>query len=570
MNKKQVINKYNIDMATLKNWIKTGLNIDINSHDIDTNVIDIFIKDNNKLSSRSNKKSSKKKVIPRELTSILNLKKLSLNIEIIDKYMTDTNNQILINTLIFKRIEIIINDVHFKNKKYLNVLLRIKNNITLIDEGFKKDIDLENNNYLLGVLVQYIMGSGEQSNLGSFYTPIDVIQNLIPEDIENKTFLDPCSGSGYILIELFKRIKLTTSENPLKFIYGNDINNNAVLVSIIELISLSNNEKNFIYPNITNKDGLALKNTIVDIVITNPPYGAKINNKALEKKLKSKESYSFFLFQSLFKYTHNKGKVIFVLPDSVLKINTHIKIREYILNNGIYKIDFLGKKFKGVLSDIVVLYLDKSKVADKIEFKYKENISIIEVEIIKKDRNLNINKYKTISNNNIIENLLKEKYSLLKESDFYLGIVTGNNKKKISPKKTIHFDTEVIQGKNFDNDLKFYISLKDKFQQSPNLNVFKRNKIVYKFISNEIKSKVDFNSLYTINSVNIYSPTNKTKKELIFISDSLNSEVSDFILKFYFGDIVRVLKEHLCSIPIFENKEEIEHKFNELKKRYLD
>lgn len=554
MNKTEIINYFNINIATLKNWIATGLNIDITSGSIDKSIVEAFIKDNNKLNSRVNKTTNKKNVIPKELTKILNEVLLKNNIELIDKYIEFISQSNIIDTIIFKRIEDI-SKKEFSNKKYLSLLSSKKSSLN-INRDLLNELNLEDNNYLLGVLVQYTMGSNNQSNFGTFYTPIDIIETLIPKDIKGKTFLEPCSGSGYFLFEIFKRIKEVTTDNPLNYIYGNDIDSHAVLSSIIELIDMSVLELEYVEPKILNQDGLKLKIDKVDYVLTNPPYGSNIENKELEEKLKTKESYSFFIYKILNDYLKTNGKMFLVLPDSILKIKSHFNIRKIILNNGLYQIDFLGKRFKGVMSDIVLLYIDRTFSGNNILYKELDknnnNNIVIDKKIIEETAHTIINKYKTVTNYKLLETYLEDDHFYLNEKDFYLGIVTGNNAKKIKTEKDEKYNAEVIQGKNFVKDIKFYISLEDSFQQSPDLKVYRRNKIVYKFISSTIRTKVDIDSFYTINSVNIYSPESITKEELDIISRQLNSDKSMFILHFYYGDIVKVLKEHLCIIPIFK------------------
>jgi hypothetical protein len=208
------------------------------------------------------------------------------------------------------------------------------------------------------------------------------------------------------------------------------------------------------------------------------------------------------------------------------------------------------------MSDIVLLYIDRTFSGNNILYKELDknnnNNIVIDKKIIEETAHTIINKYKTVTNYKLLETYLEDDHFYLNEKDFYLGIVTGNNAKKIKTEKDEKYNAEVIQGKNFVKDIKFYISLEDSFQQSPDLKVYRRNKIVYKFISSTIRTKVDIDSFYTINSVNIYSPESITKEELDIISRQLNSDKSMFILHFYYGDIVKVLKEHLCIIPIFK------------------
>lgn len=73
-----------------------------------------------------------------------------------------------------------------------------------------------------------------------------------------------------------------------------------------------------------------------DAVIANPPYGAW-RDASERKKLKkvfngfyAKESYSLFLYKSI-KALKEKGKLVFIIPDTYLNLHNHKDIRKFIL-----------------------------------------------------------------------------------------------------------------------------------------------------------------------------------------------------------------------------------------------
>ena len=551
LTKKEIIKLYNISDATLNNWIKLGLKI--NNNKININDIENFIKDNKKLSKRANKTKNNKKIIPSEFFKHVDKEKLLKVIEKINNIEKNYKLEDLVETIISKRIEQILNK-NFVNNEYKKFLNEINNKLNKLNI----DIELEDNNLITGILYQYLMGIKKQSKYGAYYTPEKIIKELVPSKFKiETTFLDPACGSGFILFEIFKKYKEIHSKiNPLKYILGNDIDKYSTLISKIELVEMTKNEIEFVEPNIYNIDGLELDNIAenIDYVITNPPYGAKIKNKELQNLTCSKESFIYFLYKSINNYTNKNGKINMVLPVSLLTTLSYKDNRLYLVENGLYKIKFLGKIFKGVMSDIILLYIDKNlKNNNYIEYIKDEQVFNIDKNIFKNNPYHIINEYQTKENHQKYLDLLQKPHFYLKPEYFYLGIVTGNNSKKIKDKKDEIHNEEVILGKNFDNEKKFYINPNDKFQQVPkNMEVFKRNKIIYKFISNKIRTKVDFKGKYTTNSVNIYAPENKTKEELIDISKQLNSDTSNFVLKFLFGNVNKILKEYIISIPIFK------------------
>ncbi len=75
-----------------------------------------------------------------------------------------------------------------------------------------------------------------------------------------------------------------------------------------------------------------------DAIIANPPYGAwspPSERKLLKKLYKgfyAKESYSLFLYRCI-RALKNKGRLVFIIPDTYLNLHMHKDIRKYILTN---------------------------------------------------------------------------------------------------------------------------------------------------------------------------------------------------------------------------------------------
>lgn len=76
-------------------------------------------------------------------------------------------------------------------------------------------------------------------------------------------------------------------------------------------------------------------NGIYDSVIANPPYGLEFSTE-YRKKLKQalpnlyvKESYGLFLYMSL-KQLKNKGRYVFLIPDTFLTSHRHVAIRRFL------------------------------------------------------------------------------------------------------------------------------------------------------------------------------------------------------------------------------------------------
>ena len=124
----------------------------------------------------------------------------------------------------------------------------------------------------------------------------------------------------------------------------------------------------------------------------------------------------------------------FVLPESITNVKTHSDIREFILSKcSIQKIAILGKKFKNVFSSVITMQIKKgTDIKSSIEVVNKDNKYLIEQIRFSKNRHSLFDIYVDQVDNDIFIKISKAGYvSLANQSDWALGIVTGDNKKFI-------------------------------------------------------------------------------------------------------------------------------------------
>ena len=328
-----------ISQATKSNWQRLG----VNDKEIKT-----------RLSKRANKRFSVKKFIPLEYLSdsnnlaiieeIVDCKKdiqsviysLALNLLVSNGLITYKNGEIISeNPYIYKIFE------EFGNVQPLNNLLEL----TLPD----------NERDFLGVVYQSMLQEGMKNQKGSYYTPKVVVDKVSSAINIDSTFLDPCCGTGSFLLAAAEKIQ--EPEN----IYGFDLDKTACFISRINLV-LKYRDKIF-RPNIFNTDFLLFDfDKYFDVIATNPPWGAVTSEKYQDKflEVKSGESFSYFICHCN-KFVHPNSRMFLVLPESILNVKVHSDIRRFILDNfSISEICLLGKAFTGVLSDVVMLQLDKT------------------------------------------------------------------------------------------------------------------------------------------------------------------------------------------------------------------
>jgi len=209
-----------------------------------------------------------------------------------------------------------------------------------------------------------------------------------------------------------------------------------------------------------------------------------------------------------------------------------------------------GQAFSGVLSNVIILNLNKNITS--------ENIKIIG------DKLLTINQkfYEANVNNNfsILDKydaeLLKKIYStphqtLKNKSIWGLGIVTGNNKKYIM--KNSSTGEKIYSGKNIQKnkitDTDNYINYdRQNFQQTAPESIYRaEEKLVYKFISKKPVFAYDSQKRLFLNSANILIPkldNYSIQETLIF----LNSVLFLYIYKKKFNEL-KILKGNLMELP---------------------
>ena len=140
-----------------------------------------------------------------------------------------------------------------------------------------------------GLAFQKFLSHHEKDGRGQFFTPEPVIDFCVEmmQPKPHETIIDPACGSGGFLMSALKHLQktyvgLNTSETISKHLFGLDINKSIARIAKMKLLLESNGRTNIACVNsledidsiklsISQKDGF-------DIVLTNPPFGAKITN----------------------------------------------------------------------------------------------------------------------------------------------------------------------------------------------------------------------------------------------------------------------------------------------------
>jgi len=601
---KQASEILDVSEATVRNWIRHGYLKPLEytkSKFRDTDVNDLKEKIKcgkiKRLRNRANKRNAGNLFVPEEYLGnitfiseteqirnifinnhlnteitlfVLILKQLVLSGEVVQE---NASNVLKIETYSCWRRECVKDEIiswsresAISEKLYKDGYIKIYNALTDISQ-----------NDTVGIIYQSLLPEGSKSKQGSYYTPKSVVDAIFREYRGDKgKFLDPCCGTGQFLIGAAR-----SGYCDPELLYGYDIDGLAVRIARINLL-LAFREKEFsprIYKADILKDIAAdplfcetdgLKKTF-HLTATNPPWGSAINSddsnnySSLYPHITSGESFSYFLSECI-DLTEKKGHISFILPESVLNIKTHSDIREHILKNTRIKAVYsLGRIFKSVFTPVIRLDLINDKAPDgwilDVELKNRKKYQIPQSRFNNNDNfifdvNLSEDEFKILS---FLYN--KPHLTLKGNSDWALGIVTGDNKKYVSDKK-INGAEPIYKGSNVLpyrlSEPNFYIEYKPElFQQAaPEYKYRAPEKLIYKFISDRLVFAYDRNRSLTLNSANVLLPKldNYPIKILLGL---LNSKLYQFIYskKFNTHKVLRGDLEKL-PFPIIKNEEQ--------------
>ncbi len=452
------------------------------------------------------------------------------------------------------------------------------NNVT---SQFKKllgcEFEYRQSDDLLGFAYISLIMLNQRKKNGIYYTSKKLVNTLIESlKINNKRNIkicDPCCGSGNFLIS-FANAKINCDN-----LYGQDIDYINVVLTRLNIALL--------YPQIGYDflcEHFICNNTLLksfsiqfDLIIGNPPWGSKIDEHDYYKYQKlyltanqtNADSFVLFIEKALSMLKKN-GVLSFILPESVLTIETHYKIREIIADKcSVEYVNFLGNAFYGVQcpSIILTLKLDyKSNMKNCLVINKNKSYTILE------NRLLNANGFSfnlSDQENNLIETISRQrKLVYLKDNAiFALGIVTGDNKKYITNHKTPNSEV-VLKGKNISRykieQPNNYIEFKpEEFQQVAPTELYRaKEKLFYRFISSKPMFCYDDNQLLSLNSCNILIPK-INGLNIKYILAILNSSVAAFYISKKYNSI-KILKSYIEQFPIPKATEQEQKEIIEL------
>ena len=409
---------------------------------------------------------------------------------------------------------------------------------------------------ILGFIYQSLITEGERNVTGQYYTNNKVVEYMLDHKIiaNGETFLDPCCGSGAFL--------LGVSTNNPENLYGFDINPIAVMIASANLLAKYSDVEfiprvyciDFLKKDLSENErqGIPFK---FDNIYTNPPWGSDKGGVYTDNfpLVKSKERASMFLVEALSRLNES-GTLYFLLPTSLLKIKTHRDIRKYILTSAaIQQIDLYNKRFDGVFTDFFSIKIIPNRVA-KQSYRVTNEENRTDIQLSDADchsGNIVVEDMNDLDKS-IMRKMESSKHDDLTHSQWALGIVTGDNRKKV--KKEIKPGLEpVYSGKHvkpfFLEETAAYILFEpETFQQCAKTEYFRApEKLIYRFIAKYPIVAYDDRQCLCLNSANILIP-DIDGIAVKSVAALLNSTLYHYYYSMKFSDI-KVLKGNLQALP---------------------
>lgn len=442
-----------------------------------------------------------------------------------------------------------------------------ESSLTFIEKNpelFHITYQYEENEDILGLLYISIKNLGSRKATGSYYTPTRIVKRLCSKlfeknPIDGRSIIDPCCGTGNFLLQLPSTI-------PFENVFGNDTDLLSVKITRINMslkYGITNRVK--LEKHITNQDYLDHQfSSSFDFIVGNPPWGYDYSETD-KKRLKSKyysatgtnvESYDVFIEQALADLKPN-GVLSFVLPEALLNVKTHTPIRSLLAKSSDFQyLEFLGNAFDKVQCPCIIFSIINTG----------KPVSGIGMEVVTSNRSFTIDIERNITPECFSFLMTDEEYSILaKISDtkgkcylagnatFALGIVTGNNKEFISHTKT-ESNEIILKGADlckyrFKPTNNYIVFKPESFQQVAPTEYYRApEKLLYRFICNQLVFAYDDQQTLSLNSCNLLIPT-IDGLNIKYILAVLNSRVVQYYFKKVFNSF-KVLRSHIEQLPI--------------------
>lgn len=433
----------------------------------------------------------------------------------------------------------------------------------------------------IGLLYISIRDMYTRKAQGVYYTSASIVGKMVENIFAHHSrmmnaddkILDPCCGTGNFLMRLSRQM-------DIEQIFGLDIDELSVAIARMNLgLRYGFSLYPQIFSHIIKQDFLKWNTSEkFDFIIGNPPWGYHFSSENLSE-LSGKyqilqnrngkvavESFSLFIEKSI-GLLQGEGVLSFVLPEAILNVGAHLSVRKYLFEHThLQYVEYIGECFHHVQCPSIILQLEK-RVREDVGFYYHADVKMPHRTFsIAKERDFeelcnefHLRPHIDDLEYDILHRLYRggERTFIGRDSIFALGIVTGDNERYLfdeyEPGREV-----ILRGRNISKYFVIedfsYIDVQGnaecrKFQQMAKMKYYRSTpKLLYPFISSKLKFAYDEEGRISLNSCNILIP-NVEGLDMKYLLGVLNSQMAQFIYSRMFRS-VKILKSHLCQIPI--------------------
>ena len=428
-------------------------------------------------------------------------------------------------------------DFHLKSKSNLKIS---------IPELVREEHDL------IGDCYQYLANKHERLKKGTFYTTERIVESIIKDiDIsDSSSVFDPACGSGNMI--------LNSKVKKPEQVHGMDLDPLAVMCCQFNYYLKFGDDAPA--PDITCGDFQEFVKSHdgdmkFDVVLCNPPYGTEMEMGGdVLSEVKSSDSLEFFVEHASKMATVS----VFVLPETVVNIEKHKNIRNWILNKKkLAEVKSFGAGIRATLHKIVSLTLNNEN-----NNYYLFDGKKVDYEISK---NLLDSKFRPIDHEdmNFINKIYSVPHQTLGKCQHVTGLVTGDDERFLLDEPTAGA-YPIITGKSIKpykiENVKYikYDDVRHLLAYDPGYDMFNvKEKLIYHTISITLDFAIDTDSRLTTNNANFFIVEGFPISAKCMMA-ILNSKVYNRLNKLLFGDKTnRVKNIKQLPIPILNEEQQL-------------
>lgn len=249
--------------------------------------------------------------------------------------------------------EVFSEDIRLEDEIIYNVVGHLQNfNINKIDLDSK------------GIAFERFMGDFFKGKMGQYFTPRNIVNFTVKmlQVKHNDNVLDPACGSGGFLLHAMEEIRKQAEKNydeqeqydfwhnfASRRLFGIEINEQIARVCKMNMIIHDDGHTNVISGDsltdvkIHSDKNAGFKKNHFDVVLTNPPFGAKVlkSEKPYLKdydlgknndKERPAQSTEVLFIERCLEFLKDKGRMGIVLPDGILTNSTLQYVRNYMMD----------------------------------------------------------------------------------------------------------------------------------------------------------------------------------------------------------------------------------------------